>query len=292
MTTMTRVLFAALFLLAACSGDDDGDGPTSGGVDRADARDAAAASAEETQQAVDAIAGSAGALTPGGLRAGDRLALAIPLRPLCATVSSTTDTDGDGTVDNAVYTYELPACELARFRGGDLALTGAIRVSDPDPQPGYAYRLEYQDLKWDMTMDDTTRSFATTRNGTRELALENGTLVLTSALTMQRAFGARGGANIGSEITSVFTPSGVPLDFTLPMPDGTIEQTGTGTMLRGGVNERYEVRTVVPLRIEANCAAYPRITQGEVQYVAADSAFVRVTWPGCGLEPVMEVVEP
>jgi len=287
---MYRSMLVAALLLAACS-DSNGDNGPSAGVDNSNAVDAATASADETEQAVDAIAGTTAALSPAGLRASDLRALAIPLRPLCATVSSDIDSDGDGTLDNATYTYALPACALASFRGGDLELTGGIRVSDPDPSPGYAYRLEYQDFKWHMTMPDTTQSFATTRNGVRSLALENGTLVLTSTLTMQRGFGTRGDASVGSEVRSVFSTTN-PLTFGLPMPTGEISQSGTVTMFRQGLSERYDVRTVTPLAIDANCAAYPRISAGEVHYVLPDSSYVKVAWPGCGLRPTIEFVGP
>lgn len=285
---MNRIMIAAVVLLTACS-DNAGNTPAPT-VDRANAVDAATASADETERAVDAIAGTSSALTPAGLRAGLR-SLAIPQRTLCATASSDTDTDGDGTPDDATYTYALPACAYSNFRGGDLALTGAIHVTDTDPLPGYVYRLEYQDFTWRMSMPDTTQSFAATRNGIRRLALEGGTLVLTSTVTMQRVFGARGGADVGGAIRSVFTPAG-SLTFGMPMPDGVVAQSGTVTFNREGVLERYDVRTVTPLRIEATCAAYPRISGGEVRYVATDSSYVKVTWPGCGQPAQVEAVSP
>jgi hypothetical protein len=289
---MNRFVFAAVLVLAACSGDGNGsNGPPSGGIDRSNAIDAATASADETEQVVDAIAGTASALAPSGLRAGFR-SLAIPLRPLCATSSSTTDSDGDGTPDNATFTYALPACALADFRGGDLELTGAIQLTDTDPLPGYAYRLEYQDFAWRMTMPDTTRSFTATRNGIRRLALENGTLVLASTVSTQRTFGARGDGFVATDVRSVFTPDVGTLVFGDLMPPGHIVETGTVTMIRNGVNERYDVRTVTPLAVDETCAAHPRISSGEVHYVLGDSSYVRVTWPGCGIAPVVEAVGP
>jgi hypothetical protein len=291
---MNRVILAAMLLLAACSDGNggDGNGPPAGGTDRSAALDAASASAEETEQAVDAIAGTASALSPQGLRAGLR-ALVIPPRPLCATASSTTDSDGDGTLDNAVYTYALPACAFTDFRGGGtLELTGGIQVSDEDPLPGFAYRLEYQGFAWNLVARDSAASFKTTRNGMRQLALENGTLVLNSALTMQRSFDVRGEGFVASDIRSVFTPAaGSALAFGQPMPAGTVEQSGAVTMIRAGVTERYDVRTVTPLGIDPTCAGFPRISAGEVHYVLPDSSYVRVTWPGCGVAAVQEFVE-
>ena len=285
---MNRIMLATVMLVAACSSDASQTAvPTQ---TRANAVDAATASADETERAVDAIAGTSSALTPAGLRAG-LMSLAIPQRTLCATASSDTDSDGDGTPDDATFTYALPACAYANFRGGDLALTGAIHVTDTDPLAGYAYRLEYQDFTWRMSLPDTTQSFAATRNGIRRLALDGGTLVLTSTVTMQRAFGVRGRADVGGEIRSVFTPAG-SLTFGLPMPDGAIAQSGTVTFNRQGILERYDVRTVTPLRIDATCAAYPRISAGEVRYVATDSSFVKVTWPGCGQPAQVEAVAP
>lgn len=290
---MNRAILVAMLLLAACS-DDNGDGdngPPAGGADRSAALDAATASAEETEQAVDAIAGTASALSPQGVRAGMR-ALVIPPRPLCATASSTTDSDGDGTLDNAVYTYALPACAFSDFRGGNLELTGAIQASDEDPLPGYAYRMEYQDFVWNMTTADPGTSYRTTRNGMRRLAHENGTLVLNSALTVQRGFGERGEGFVTSEIRSVFTPAaGGTIAFGLPLPAGTVEQAGTVALIRSGVTERYDVRTITPLGIDPVCASFPRISSGEVHYVLTDSSYVRVTWPGCGMAAVQEFVE-
>ncbi len=291
---MNRVILAAMVLLAACSdGNDNGDdGSPAGGTEHSAALDAATASAEETEQAVDALAGTASALTPQGLRA-PLGSLVIPPRSLCATVSSSADSDGDGTLDNAVYTYALPACAFADFRGGGaLELTGGIRISDPDPSPGYAYRLEYQGFTWDLAAQDTAQSFSAVRDGSRALALENGQLVLQSTLTLRRSFAPRSDGNVATDIRSVFTPAaGVTMTFGLPMPAGTIEQTGTVTMIRNGVTERYDVRTVTPLVIEPTCASFPRIASGEVHYVLADSSYVRVTWPGCGVAAVQEFVE-
>lgn len=291
---MNRVILAAMLLLAACSDDngDSGNGPPAGGTDRSAALDAATASAEETEQAVDAVAGTASALSPQGLRAGLR-ALVIPPRPLCAAASSTTDSDGDGTLDNAVYTYALPACAFTDFRGGGtLELTGGIRVSDPDPAPGYAYRLEYQDFEWKRAAADSAQSFSAVRNGSRALTLEEGRLVLQSALTMRRSFAPRPDASVATEVRSVFTPAaGSALAFGQPMPAGTIEQSGAVTMIRSGVTERYDVRTITPLSVDPTCAGFPRVSAGEVHYVLPDSSYVRMTWPGCGVAAVQEFVE-
>ena len=291
---MNRVLLAAMLLLAACSdGNDNGDdGPPAPGTEHSAALDAATASAEETEQAVDALAGTASALSPQGLRAG-LSALVIPPRALCATLSSSTDSDGDGTLDNAVYTYALPACAFADFRGGGgLELTGGIRVSDPDPSPSQAFRLEYQDFSWDLAARDSTASFSAVRNGSRALALDDGRLVLQSTLTMRRSFAPRGAGDVATDVRSVFTPAaGGTLTFGLPMPAGTVEQTGMVTMMRSGATERFDVRTVTPLVIEPTCAAFPRISSGEVHYVLADGSYVKVTWPGCGVAAVQEFVQ-
>jgi hypothetical protein len=292
---MNRAILAVMILLAACSDDNGGgdNGPPAGGTDRSAALDAATASAEETEQAVDAIAGTASALSPQGLRAGMR-ALVIPPRPLCATPSSTTDSDGDGTLDNAVYTYALPACALADFRdGGTLELTGGIRINDPDPAPSHAYRLEYQDFEWVRHAEDATQSFSVVRNGTRALTFEDGRLVLRSALTLRRSFEPRLDGSVATDVRTVFTPdAGSAVTYGLPMPGGTIEQSGSVTMIRSGVTERYDVRTITPLAIDPSCAGFPRISSGEVRYVLADSSYVRVTWPGCGEAAVQEFVEP
>jgi len=138
---MNRVILAAMVLLAACSdGNDNGDdGSPAGGTEHSAALDAATASAEETEQAVDALAGTASALTPQGLRA-PLGSLVIPPRSLCATVSSSADSDGDGTLDNAVYTYALPACAFADFRGNKQYVTQG-NLSGTPTAPGEPGRI-------------------------------------------------------------------------------------------------------------------------------------------------------
>ena len=264
--------------LGACS---DGSAPpdTSGGVQQ-DAVDMASASVDETELAFDALGGAEGAMSMSLMSAPSSPAL---LRPLCATVSSTADTDGDGIRDDATFTYALPACSFTGWRGGVVELTGVIRISDPDPSPAFAYLLSYDAFRWQYTAPNATDSWSATRNGSRTLTATSSQLSLSNQVSILRTFAHRGDATVAHNTLIDFTPdAGATLVRGAPLPSGTAVKSGQVTFSRNGEVRTFSASTVTPLHYDASCTAAPRLSAGEVHYALSDGSYVKVLWPGCG----------
>ena len=279
-----RLAWAALVgaaLLGACS-DSTAPTGTTAGVQQ-DALDLGEASIDETELALDALGGVNAALFMS-IRTTE---VPAALMPLCATVSSTADTDGDGIRDNATFTYALPACSFTGWRGGTVELTGVISISDPDPAPSFAYLLTYDNFRWQYTAPNTVDSWSATRNGSRTLTTTESQLSLSNLVSIVRTFTHRGDAIVAHNTLLVFTPdAGSTLVRGQPLPSGTAEKSGQVTFSRNGNVRSFHVNTVTPLRFDASCTAAPRISAGEVHYELADGSYVKVLWPGCGQRAV------
>jgi hypothetical protein len=203
--------------------------------------------------------------------------------PLCATVSSTADTDGDGIRDNASFTYALPACSFTGWRGGVVELTGVISITDPDPSPSFAYRLGYDSFTWRYTAPNATDSWSATRNGSRTLTATQSQLSLSNQVSIVRTFARRGDATVAHNTLIDFTPdAGTTLARGEPLPSGNAVKSGQVTFSRNGEVRTFSVSTITPLRYDATCTAAPRISAGEVHYVLSDGSYVKVLWGGCG----------
>ena len=277
----TRLAGAALVgaaFLGACS-DSASPIDTTAGVQQ-DALDLGSASADETELALDALGGADGAMSMSLMSSPSGPAL---LRPLCATVSSTADTDGDGIRDNATFTYALPACSFTGWRGGTVELTGVISISDPDPAPSFAYLLTYDNFRWQYTAPNAVDSWSATRNGSRTLTATASQLSLGNQVSIVRTFAHRGDATVAHNTLLVFTPdAGAALVRGEPLPSGSAVKSGQVTFNRNGNVRSFTVNTVTPLHYDATCTTAPRISAGEVHYELADGSYVKVLWPGCG----------
>jgi hypothetical protein len=268
-------------LLGACS---DGT-PTNQGTSTTQqaALDAGDASADETEMAVGAMQGPDGALLASltTTQSSGMSAVVFP-HSLCATVSSTTDTDGDGIRDNTTYTYAVPACSFSGWRLGSVDLTGSISISDPDPAPSFAFLLTYDNFKWLYTAPNGVNSWSATRNGTRTLTANASQLTLSNQVSILRTFAHRSDATVAHNTQLVFTPdAGSSLVLGQPLPSGSIAKTGQVTFDRDSVLT-FNVNTVVPLRYDATCAVWPRITAGEIHLELTSGGYVKVLWTGCG----------
>ena len=288
--TRARLAWAAwigVTFLGACS---DGTSPTDT-TDRVqqDAVDMASASADEAELAIDALAGASDALSMSLTSSRPASAMLVPL---CATVSSTADTDGDGIRDNASFTYALPACTFTGWRGGVVELTGVISISDPDPAPSFAYLLSYDSFRWQYTAPNATDSWSATRNGSRTLTATQSRLSLSNQVSIVRTFARRGDATVAHNTLIDFTPdAGTTLVRGEPLPSGTAVKSGQVTFSRNGEVRTFSVSTVTPLRYDASCAAVPRISAGEVHYALSDGSYVKVLWTGCG-QPALRTWVP
>jgi len=277
----TRLAGAALIGVAFLGGCSDSTSPTgTTAVVQQDALDVGEASADETELALDALGGADGALSMSLMSSQSSSAL---LMPLCATVSSTADTDGDGIRDNAAFTYALPACSFTGWRGGSVELTGVISISDPDPAPSFAYLLTYDNFKWQYTAPSGVDSWSATRNGSRSLTATQSQLSLSNQVSIVRTFARRGDATVAHNTLLVFTPdAGSTLVRGEPLPSGTAVKSGQVTFNRNGTVRSFSVNTITPVRFDASCTAAPRISAGELHYELSDGSYVKVLWSGCG----------
>ena len=173
------VLLAGTVSLGACAGGDPVDSDPV--LIASAAIDAAQVSAAEVELSAEALNGAPYALSLSMVAAQPGVATLrwVP-RPLCATVSSTADSDGDLVRDNATYTYSLPGCSFQGWRGGTVELTGSISISDPDPAPSFAYQLTYDDFQWKYTSPNQANSWSGTRNGSRTLTATTAQLTLSN----------------------------------------------------------------------------------------------------------------
>ena len=270
-------LLSAMFM-AACSDSTSPAGIITGTQE--DALDLGTASADETELALEALAGADGALSMSLTASPSAPGLRTPL---CATISSTGDTDGDGIRDNASFTYALPACSFTGWRGGTVELTGVISVSDPDPAPSFAYLLTYDDFKWQYTAPNAVDSWSATRNGSRTLTATQSQLSLSNQVSVVRTFAHRADATVAHNTLLVFTPDeGATLVRGRPLPSGTALKSGQVTFSRNGTVRTFSVNTVAPLRYDASCTAMPRLSAGEIHYELSDGSYVKVLWSACG----------
>jgi len=287
--TRARMIWSAVVgavFLGACSDSTTLPSDTTSAVQQ-DALDMGAASADETELAIDALnsADDAVAMSLSSTRTNGNL-LAIR-RPLCATVSATTDTDGDGIRDNTSFTYALPACSFTNWRGGNVELTGVISISDPDPAPSFAYLLGYDNFKWQYTAPNAVDSWSATRNGSRTLTATQSQLSLTNQVSIVRTFAHRADATVSHNTLLVFTPdAGTTLVRGQPLPSGSAVKSGQVTFSRNGNVHAFSVNTVTPLRFDASCTVAPRISAGEIHYELSDGSYVKVLWSACGVPAV------
>ena len=257
-------------LLGACS---DSNSPGGDNLTTVEANDAALAQADETEDVTDALSPDAG----------------------CATVSSLVDTDNDGTPDNAVFTYALPACHFTGYLGGTLDLTGQVTVQDPTPDAADLNRsVTLADFSYDFT-SPAGRSFTSVRNGTRSLTGSATSITLNNNVTIHRSDPAKPLATIVHNLQAVFTPeTGSTITAGDPLPDGTIVVTGQLTWSRDGRSHVFTVTTPVPLVYDSSCTGprRERISSGEIHWTLPSGKIIITTWTACGVAPTHQVVLP
>lgn len=287
---------AATLMLNACKADNTSAG--SPDLSAATASDAEAASQDETEQAMESFTLN-GAVDPADASfsqasfSASGALLSAPPRRACATVSSTTDTDGDGAPDNAVYTFELPACHFDGFRGGTLDLTGTITVSDPTPtSPDFNYHAVLADYTFAAT-NAQSETFTAVRNGTRDLSGNAAGLTLNNNVVNVRTVRDRPSMQITHDLQFNFTPAaGGTLTHGAPLPDGTITAAGTLTFTRGTESNTFTVSTPTALQYDATCSGprRARIKAGEIHWTLESGAYVNVKWTACGVKPTRTFV--
>jgi hypothetical protein len=287
---------SAAMLLAGCSSDTTS--PGSAELSSAAAADAGAASQDEMEQATESFT-VAGALDPAGaafssasLSSGSPAFVSSFLQN-CASLSSETDTDGDGAPDNAVFTFALPACHFENFRGGTLDLTGTITLSDPTPDAAdFAWHAVLADFTFKVT-NAQSETFTAVRNGTRDLTGNANGLTLANNITTVRTASGHPSVQVTHNLQLNFTPAAAgTLVVNEPLPSGTIGSTGTLTFVRGSDSRTFTVTTPTPLQYDASCSGprRARIRAGEVRWTLPSGAYVSVVWTACGVRPTRTFV--
>ncbi len=218
------------------------------------------------------------------------LPAAYPVIAGCPAQPSTTDTDGDGIPNDATLTFLNPPCIAPGFRGGTMALTGALRIQDAAVGNTSAFNLTLTDLAWVFTDSAATRTYTSTRNGTRARTGTADVASIVTDLTTVRQRPARAHATLTVATTTSFTAS-TPgtIQMGQPPPSGALSVAGLLTWRRSTENWSLAVATLVPLRYDASCVSTPqRITAGTLALtgtVADVPGVLTITWSACGTEP-------
>ena len=267
---------AALLLVAACgdvSGTINTPGPT--------ASQALELSLAVTDEAESAVAAATVA------RVGSPPGWTLPAG--CPTLTGTTDLDGDGIPDNGTYTFTAPPC-LGAFRGGSVALTGAIDIIDPNTINNFGFNLTYANLTWTYADSSGPLSYSAVRNGTRLRLGSSDEVTTTTALTIVRSRPGRADATVNWNGGSTFTAA-VPGTISLgqPAPDGTLSLSGNLRWRRSTEDWLVAVATPTPLVYDKDCTATPRLKGGTLTLtgtIAGQSGTLQFTWSQCGIRPV------
>ncbi len=288
---------SAALVLSGCSSDNTAPGGNE--LSAATAADAGAASQDEMEDATESFTAD-GAVDPANVSLSSAAiaspisaSLGIPVGRGCATISSATDTDGDGAPDNAVFSFALPACHFTGFRGGTLDLTGTITISDPTPSAAdFAFHASLTEFTF-AAVNAQSETFTAVRNGTRDLTGNANGLTLANNVTTVRTAGAHPSIQVTHNLQLAFTPaSGSTLVRGEPLPSGTVTSTGTLTFVRGTESRTFTVTTPTALQYDASCAGprRARIKAGEVRWTLPSGGYVSVVWSACGVRPTRTFV--
>ena len=266
-----------MLALGACGDSTSSNTPAD--LPPAEVSDIGSAEADEVDQAAGALTTP---VTEGLVTSGSG----------CPTADTETDTDGDHTPDQTVYTFALPACSFTGVRGGTLEITGTVTLTDPTPNAfDLAATATLADLTFRLTTPDASRSYQAVRNGTRTLTGNAQGASLSNAVTVVRSFSGSGDATIVHNLLLEFTPAaGGQLAFGEPLPSGTFVRSGTFTWSRGLVSRTFTVTTVAPLVWDASCTTDRKIASGETHATLGDGSYVRTVWTGCGADPTRSFV--
>lgn len=291
----TLILRGALVLtgiLAACS---DSTGPADGELSATEAEDAGLAQADEVADLADALDLEDLSVTGMDISAVPVLSFDVmgPPHGACATISSRVDSDADGTPDDAIFTYALPACHFTGYEGGTLDVTGMIEVSDPTPEAAdWSRTVDLTDFTYEF--DGPQRAFVAVRNGHRQRSGNSESLVLQNDVTVERTREGREPATIVHTLQAVFTPDeGSRLELGGPLPDGAISISGTLTWSRNARSLVFTATTTVPLQYDSSCSGprRDRIAAGEIRWALPSARTIVTTWTGCGIPPTRRVVD-
>lgn len=208
----------------------------------------------------------------------------------CPDTSNTEDTDGDGVLDDATLTYGGSACEYEGWRGGTIAVTGEVDVTDPNLASSSGYTLQFDDLAWTYTNADESREYSATRNGRRtRLGSADSIRVESVDTTERRRTVIPAVALIAKDLLWTFgadEDDAIAIDQ--PLPDGKVSVEGDWHWRRSTENWELEVTTERRLQYDASCTAPQKFTNGEVRLAGrmdGVDGYITITYNDCGEEP-------
>jgi hypothetical protein len=225
------------------------------------------------------------------------LTLTLPGAPMgidfagsCPDSSNTTDADADGVLDGAVLIYTGAACRQTIWRGGEIAVTGQVEVTDPSQASNSGYALHFTNLAWTYTNPTESRSYSATRNGRRTRIGSADSIEVESVDTTDRTRPVISAvAHIYKDLIWSFgADDAATIAIDQPLPDGRLAVEGDWTWLRSSESWDLSVRTVTRLRYDAACEAPQRFIAGRLRLtgrVDGSDGYVELTFTGCGEEP-------
>lgn len=211
----------------------------------------------------------------------------------CATLSDTTDTDGDGVPNDLLVSFDSPSC-IRDSAGITASLSGSLRITDPGTTAGFnvqytnvAFRLEAANgdyfqvgMSGTQGVAATTTTASLNENVTVTITTQSAgeTASLTVAQNWQAGFTAAGG--------ETFDADGV-------LPSGDLNVSGSSTWTSGANAFSFTMTTPTALAHDAACTEEPTLTAGVVRAAVVGNrggAVVRVEFIGCGQDPVIQLV--
>jgi hypothetical protein len=225
------------------------------------------------------------------------LTLTLPGAPVgidfagsCPDSSNTTDADEDGVLDDAVLIYAGAACRQTTWRGGEIAVTGQVEVTDPSQASNSGYNIHFTDLAWTYTNPTESRSYTATRNGRRTRIGSADSIEVESVDTTDRARPVISAvAHIRKDLIWSFGADDAgAIEIDQPLPDGRLAVEGDWNWLRSSESWALAVSTVTRLRYDASCEEPQRFTAGRLRLtgrVDGSEGYVELTFTGCGEEP-------
>jgi hypothetical protein len=219
-----------------------------------------------------------------GVPLGGTLPVGCPPAP-----SNTTDSDGDGILDDATITYTNPPCLLTGLRGGTAAVTGQVRIVDPSVN-ATSFNLTFTDLTWDYTAPSGGLDYSVIRNGTLARSGTSSAVTVASLRTTKRQRGdIIALATLSLDLDWTFTastPGSIQADQ--PLPDGSLTVAGSLGWVRSSEHWNLTVATPTPLVYDASCTEPQRFTSGVMTLtgtVAGQAGTLALVWSNCGTNP-------
>lgn len=225
------------------------------------------------------------------------LTLTLPGAPVgigfagpCPDSSNSTDADADGVLDDATLTYAGNDCTQSTWRGGTVAVTGSVRVTDPSQASNSGYTLRFTNLAWTYTNATSSLSYTATRNGRRTRIGSADSIEVVSVDTTARARPViTAVAQITKDLTWAFgADDNDAISIDAPLPSGRLAVDGDWKWVRSTENWALTVSTITRLHYDATCTQPQRFTAGVLRLsgeVDGADGYVELTFAACGAEP-------